>query len=382
MCNEQCTMKALVITTISQQLRRYQFIIHCSLFIISYSFINAQSPTREQLTGTWIGTHYTWDRDFAVPIGSYLQLDASGSYVVGAISELEPPIRGQWSIAAGAMRLDTNQFKAGQVRINNDLLHIDGYFPLTFRRFQDLPMPIDEVRKTLLNKVWTSGAKRCHLHQDGQACMEQSEDRTIHNWSLVNYKNSVFLLIKGVQDNSVGNYQPSLQLTSIQPDCFQAIGWDGEHVSEQSFRAAAVLPPDSVCRPVGFQPCVTYLYRPLNMYYSYDQKGHQERLHFVRSVFRESYKSVAAVGESGLIRIRFQVNCRGEAGRFETLELNSQYEKRPLDQRITRQLLAICQQSLSSGWLPGKNNRDNQASDYFQFITFRLKDGAITEIFP
>ncbi len=83
-----------------------------------------------------------------------------------------------------------------------------------------------------------------------------------------------------------------------------------------------------------------------------------------------------------MVRIRFLVNCAGEAGRFEVLELDPNYQKRPFDRRITDQLLTICRTELSRGWLPGSDSGSEGTFDYVQLITFRLRDGAITEIFP
>ncbi|MBC8156383.1 MAG: hypothetical protein H7Z72_26145 [Bacteroidetes bacterium] len=352
---------------------------------------HGQPLTRERLTGTWIGVHYAWDSDFFVPTGSYLRFDTDSSYTIGALNEQEPPIRKKWSLTGGAARLDTSQFKAGAVRVDGDRLRIDGYFTLTFRRFQDVPVSIDSVRRVLTNRVWQIGGQRLHLHDNGQACRETSApeslisgDRTIHRWSLAQHRNSVFLLVKGVQGDSMGNYEPTRQILAFGNNQIRAVGWDEDEqaVTTQTLRPLTVtLSPGQVCEPVGFQPCRTYLYQPLSQYYSFDQRGHQERLYFIRKAFG-AYKPPSVTGQSGLLRVRFQVNCRGEAGRFELLELDEAYQKRPFDERISRQILAICRRSLSTGWLPGKDGQDTTPSDYVQFITLRLKDGAITEIFP
>lgn len=360
-------------------------------FVVCSWSVCGQPLTRERLTGMWVGVHYAWDSDFFVPTGSYLRFDADSSYTIGALNEQEPSVRKQWSLTSGAVRLDTSQFKAGAIRIDGDLLRIDGYFTLTFRRFRDVPVSVDSVRRVLANQVWEIGTQRLHLHDNGQACRETSAskppvsgDRTVHRWSVVQHQNSVFLLIKGVQGDSVGNYGPTLQILTFSNKQIQAVGWDEEKqaVTTQTLHSlATALPHGQACEPVGFQPCRTYLYRPLSQYYSFDQRGHQERLYFVRKAFG-AYKPAALPGQSGLLRVRFQVNCRGEAGRFELLELDETYQKCLFDRRISDQVLAICRRSLSTGWLPGKDGQDTTPNDYVQFITLRLKDGAITEIFP
>lgn len=360
------------------------------LWLLVYSWAaHGQPLTPERLTGTWLGVHVAYDTAFYCPLPTYIQLNADGTSVTGLIDEAAPPQRATWSLTDGRLQLDTNRYERGQVTLVGDRLRINGYFPLEFRRHVDTTIDLAQARRVLTNQVWTvdsfdGGARRLHLHGNRQACLEDpvTGHKAVHHWSLTAHGRSVFLTLKGNQLDSTGKYRAVFQLTHVTDGRFSATGWDGRAVTTQLGRAVAHLSTRDTCHGVGFQTCRHCLYRPLDMYYSFDQKGHSERLWYVRETYRKHYRPVALSGQSGLVRIRFLVNCAGEAGQFEVLELDTNYRKRPFDRRITDQLLTICRTELNRGWLPGSDDRNEGVYDYVQLLTFRLRDGALTEIFP
>ena len=93
--------------------------------------------------------------------------------------------------------------------------------------------------------------------------------------------------------------------------------------------------------------------------------------------FSNKYKPVAS-DDSGLVRIRFIVNCKGETDRFRMIAMNNEFEEKKFDARITHQLLSITKEL--SGWkiLPGEED----AKDYYQYLIFKIESGKITEIMP
>lgn len=97
----------------------------------------------------------------------------------------------------------------------------------------------------------------------------------------------------------------------------------------------------------------------------------------IRNKFNAEYKAVN-VKQSGLIRIRFVVNCKGESGRFRLISSDLNYQEQTFDERITQQLLEITK-SLD-GWLI--QTERNKAKDYYQYLIFKIIDGDLTEILP
>lgn len=82
--------------------------------------------------------------------------------------------------------------------------------------------------------------------------------------------------------------------------------------------------------------------------------------------------------QSGYIRIRFIVNCKGEAGRFRIISSNFDYQEKVFDKAITNQLLTILKEL--DGWeIMTKNEKP---LDYYLYLIFKLDNGHIMEILP
>lgn len=92
-----------------------------------------------------------------------------------------------------------------------------------------------------------------------------------------------------------------------------------------------------------------------------------------------SYKPISSTtDQSGYIRIRFIVNCKGEAGRFRIISSNFDYQEKVFDKAITNQLLTILKEL--DGWeIMTKNEKP---LDYYLYLIFKLDNGHIMEILP
>ena len=97
----------------------------------------------------------------------------------------------------------------------------------------------------------------------------------------------------------------------------------------------------------------------------------------LRSQFKEKYIPIDT-DQSGLIRIRFIVNCEGEIGRFRMISSDLNYQEQIFDQRITDQLLSITK-SLE-GWI-AQSIRE-KTRDYYQYLIFKIVNGELTDIMP
>ena len=103
----------------------------------------------------------------------------------------------------------------------------------------------------------------------------------------------------------------------------------------------------------------------------------------IEKEFKEKYKPENVKKESGLIRIRFIVNCKGETDRFRILGMDENYQEKVFDKSIIDQLLQISKNL--KGWIPKKiTSKTNEvfSYDYYQYLIFKIKDGQITETLP
>jgi len=94
--------------------------------------------------------------------------------------------------------------------------------------------------------------------------------------------------------------------------------------------------------------------------------------------FTSQFKTDPMIKDSGMIRIRFMVNCKGQTGRFRMISSGYDYKTKQFDKTITDQLMTITK-SLK-GWkiLTDKTG----PKDYYQYLIFKISDGQIKEILP
>ncbi len=98
----------------------------------------------------------------------------------------------------------------------------------------------------------------------------------------------------------------------------------------------------------------------------------------IEQAFAKQFVPNPAINQSGLIRIRFMVNCEGRAGRFRMIAMDTNYQEQQFDPYITDQLMEITK-SLD-GWEVGM--RKDESVDYYQYLIFKIEDGQLKEIMP
>ena len=94
--------------------------------------------------------------------------------------------------------------------------------------------------------------------------------------------------------------------------------------------------------------------------------------------FFKNYNPENTPKESGLIRIQFVVNCKGESGRFRILGMDPDYHEKTFDASITNQLLDICKNL--KGWKT--KTMHEHVVDYYQYLIFKIENGQLKEILP
>ncbi len=127
-----------------------------------------------------------------------------------------------------------------------------------------------------------------------------------------------------------------------------------------------------------FKPCYQEAF--INEYFSVDTDytGGQRAINdFVHNRYVPPTHSS---GQSGYVRIRFIVNCRGQTGRFDVQTTDLSYQPATFDPDIVQQLITIVQQL--DRWIPGHYDNSTEAVDSYKFLGFRLVDGQITQIVP
>lgn len=82
--------------------------------------------------------------------------------------------------------------------------------------------------------------------------------------------------------------------------------------------------------------------------------------------------------DSGYLNFRFLVNCEGNAGWFEIIQMNLDLEETPLNKQMVNELLELT--SNTKHWNIISYNDAPQ--NYYMYISYRIEHGKITEIIP
>ncbi|MCF6279787.1 MAG: hypothetical protein L3J14_05505 [Flavobacteriaceae bacterium] len=82
--------------------------------------------------------------------------------------------------------------------------------------------------------------------------------------------------------------------------------------------------------------------------------------------------------DSGYLNFRFLVNCEGNAGWFEIIEMNLDLEEINLSDAMVNELLILT--SNSKHWKILKHNKVSK--NYYMYISYRIENGRIVEILP
>ena len=85
----------------------------------------------------------------------------------------------------------------------------------------------------------------------------------------------------------------------------------------------------------------------------------------------------ASKNTNGYVTIRFLVNCEGKTGLFRTQQLNENYTEENFDRDFIENLSFT--KSLY-GWITKEVQR--RKSDYYQYLTYKITDGKVSEILP
>ena len=77
---------------------------------------------------------------------------------------------------------------------------------------------------------------------------------------------------------------------------------------------------------------------------------------------------------NGYITIRFIVNCEGKTNRFRVQQFNAEYKEFSFDKNFVNEILEFTKNL--NGW------QNLEKRDYYQYLTFKIENGKVTEILP
>ncbi|MCF6361488.1 MAG: hypothetical protein L3J29_12095 [Cyclobacteriaceae bacterium] len=102
-------------------------------------------------------------------------------------------------------------------------------------------------------------------------------------------------------------------------------------------------------------------------------------MYAIKEKYINEYIPVKNGINSGIVKIRFDINCKGEAGNYEFETYNLKYEPTTLNDSIVNQTISIAKEL--DNWIPGTND-ENENINSFKFIAIKISNGDIKEILP
>lgn len=147
-----------------------------------------------------------------------------------------------------------------------------------------------------------------------------------------------------------------------------------QQTHEKEYVNVGSIKPDALLDDTPFAVCEEEW---ILEYYNF-QKGFQfegEKIALI-NYFQKNYTVQA--NDTGYFTVRFVVNCKGETGRFRTEAMNFSYQPIEMNEVTTHQLLKLCKEL--KGW--GIGVYQEKERDYYQYLTFKMEKGHLTEILP
>ena len=98
----------------------------------------------------------------------------------------------------------------------------------------------------------------------------------------------------------------------------------------------------------------------------------------IKKYIKENYPALDLNNDSGMLTIRFIINCQGKTGDFEMFENDLDFKPTSFNPVTRGKLLDITREL--KDWQA--NYMGGSYRDSFMYITYRLENGKITEILP
>jgi len=113
--------------------------------------------------------------------------------------------------------------------------------------------------------------------------------------------------------------------------------------------------------------------------YYYPALEYKEGFYKIKKYLYDNYHKVESFNNSGIVKIRFHVNCKGQPGNYTLETYSLDYKNMIVDSVITNQLLKLTKDLKE--WIPALDEDGNFVNSH-KFFAFKLVDGELKDILP
>jgi hypothetical protein len=348
------------------------------LIFLAFWVISCTSDQDVDLRGEWVSAHIRFDKDLYQPLLSHIEIFGDSAVVTPF---LDPrPDTFPMLIEADTLRIDTTVYGPEDFGMSGPFFTYRRPYSISMYRPEDAQLMASriEIRNMLREKAWGFGEEVWHLKAEGEALIQPAIDEPAnqHCWSVKEVGGSIFLVLSGNQVGCDMLSHPLYQVVDFDDEALSLRFAEKDEIKKRELRLIEAGEPEVS----DFQLCNRYLNLGLPSHHYYYQGTRLVGGHYlIRKILKEHYD--AGGGDfTGLVRVRFVVNCEGKTGLFETVCYDQDYMKVEKDtlaghlEDITRKL---------GPWVPGTySGQGGQPIDTYCFIGYKIKDGEVVDILP
>ncbi len=325
---------------------------------------------KSELYGLWLGVHIEYIPNFPLPVLNEFRTD--GTVITKRLGEDAKHYN--WALNGDILTVDTLHYDL--IKCDKNTLQTKKNYNYLFRRIKDTPVKKDEgeLRAFLRNTSWVSGDKI--LHFDNEKVYTFAENKLIETrcWNIEKYGDYAFLYQTGHHMDCGESVGRVTQIIAAKDNRLHLSTWNEIGKNDLIYtKQNNVADFDNLLKNSTFQRC--------NMYGIY-QIGHTGNLYegggaALKNYFNDNYKPTKNTSnENGFIVIEFIINCAGEIGELEVIEIDKNYKAHQFHEDVTRQLVDIIK-SIHQ-WIPYEADGINR--DARTDINFRIVNGNIKVI--
>lgn len=334
--------------------------------------------TQESLVGYWLAGPQELDNAIYRPVSQFFEMKEDSTMQYLWYDNQDTVLR--YSVAPDSVFMPFRKYSKHEFRLNRNRLRINQFFPSHYLKLEAKPLGMDSIGTTdfLIGNKWESEVDLLEIEEDSIIVYDH-ESKTKENfcWKLHDFEGIKFLIKQGSISNCEGVPRYLEYIVKLDENEFEVVRWNKDDFYKVKYRKSAESLPNY--KEIAFRLCNPYIYRNLasdRYYFKYTR--YDGELYELTKQYDKKYRAVKEGNNNGIVRVGFVVNCVGEIGDFDILELNNDYERVKLNSQISEQILRILQET--GAWIAGE--RYGKKVDTFKFLSFKIKDGKIDEIFP
>tara|TARA_B110000879_G_C11160704_1_gene508942 strand:- start:1256 stop:1696 length:441 start_codon:yes stop_codon:yes gene_type:complete len=99
----------------------------------------------------------------------------------------------------------------------------------------------------------------------------------------------------------------------------------------------------------------------------------------IKKHYYSSYQTIESPNNTGIIKIRFNINCKGKTGNYVLETYSLDYKSILITKKITEQLLNLTKNL--NDWTPAYDENRNSVNSH-KFFAFKIVNGILIDILP